>query len=83
MQNVYEVRYVALAKSTGEKRGTWVNEERLRVLANGSVEGALKKARAIVLKKKTPWTDDEGVRRVERNMAVRFTSCERIMELDG
>jgi hypothetical protein len=82
MKNVYEVRYRALTISTFEKRGAWQAEESINVQANGSVEGAIRKAKPFLLKKRTPWRDDKNRPRVERVLSVKITSCERIMELD-
>jgi hypothetical protein len=83
MQNVYEVSYEALCKNDGEKRGVWSNEDDVHILANGSVDGAIKKARSFLLKRRTRWVDDDGKKRVERVMKVRITSCRRVMTLNA
>lgn len=83
MKNVYEVSYEALCKSDGEKRGVWAHEEAIHILANGSAEGAIKKARSFLLKRRSRWTDEDGRRRVEQTMKVKITSCRQMLSLDA
>lgn len=81
MNNVYEVRYEALVVDLPVKYGTWdrTNGERIHVLANGSAESAIRKAKAHLLKKRVTWRDEHGDKRVTFNRKVRITSCERIL----
>ena len=80
MKNVYEVRYEAVVVDRPSNRGVWVrNENPIRVVANGSVESAVKKAKTYLLKSRTTWTDEEGVRRLTFNRRVKITSCERVV----
>lgn len=84
MKNVYEIRYEALCRSTGNKRGAWSkNNEPIHVLANGTALGAIKKATSHLLGKKSNWVDGDGTRRTERTLMVKITSVERVLTLDA
>ena len=80
MKNVYEVHFEAVVVDRPDKRGVWVkNEGPIKIVANGSVESAVKKAKAHLLKKRIAWTDEDGVKRLTFNRRVKITSCERIV----
>ncbi len=80
MKNVYEVRYEALVVDLPVKYGVWDrNIEPIHVLANGSAEAAIRKAKTHLLKERTIWRDEHGNKRVSFSRKVRITSCERIL----
>lgn len=84
MQNVYEVRYEALVRNVGQRRGSWsFNNEPIHVLANGTAKAAISKAERHLLKQRTPYTDEQGRRRIEVTDKVRVTSCERVLSIDA
>ena len=80
MKNVYEVHYEAVVVDRPNRRGVWMrNESPIKIVANGSVDAAIQKAKAHLLKQRTPWTDEHGVKWVTFNRKVKITSCERIV----
>ena len=89
MQNVYKVEFEMLTQNQNKgtlkkKRPDWqYNNEAIRVLSNGTVQAAVKKAERFLLSRVEPWEDDDGTPMIERTLKVRITSCEHVLTLDA
>lgn len=80
MKNVYEIHFRSKHTING-KKAQWSNSEPIHVLANGSIQKAVKKAeRHLLSRVERFW--DEGVYLTERCVAVQVTSVELVAKID-
>lgn len=81
MKNLYEIGYETKNVINGKNSRWSRGDEKLHVLANGNMEKAIRKAKRHLLAHRYTFYED-GVRLVEKCVAVRITSASVIASVD-